>query len=90
MGPCAAWVNGQALTPVDMFNASAGQSDPFLNLFIRQRIPTLGFLPTHLEALVDLRNLLAQGYVPVMGQDGQTVYLVQAARSIRGGVSFTF
>jgi len=84
------WVNGPALTPVDMFNASPGQSDPFLNLFIRQRIPTLGFLPTHLEALVDLRNLLAQGYVPVMGQDGQTVYLVQAARSIRGGVSFTF
>ncbi|MGC1962337.1 MAG: carboxypeptidase-like regulatory domain-containing protein [Candidatus Sulfotelmatobacter sp.] len=84
------WIDGQALTPVDMFNASAGQSDPFLNLFIRQRIPTLGFLPAHMEALVDLRNLLAQGYVPVVGQDGQTVYLVQAARSIRGGVSITF
>jgi hypothetical protein len=25
-----------------------------------------------------------------MGQDGQTVYLVQAARSIRGGVTITF
>jgi hypothetical protein len=25
-----------------------------------------------------------------VGQDGQTVYLVQAARSIRGGVSITF
>jgi len=84
------WVNGPALTPVDMFNASPGQSDPFLNLFIRQPIPTLGFLPAHMEALVDLRNLLAQGYVPVMGQDGQTVYLVQAARSVRGGVTITF
>ena len=84
------WVNGPALTPVDMFNASPGQSDPFLNLFIRQPIPTLGFLPAHMEALIDLRNLLAQGYVPVMGQDGQTVYLVQAARSIRGGVTITF
>ncbi len=84
------WVNGPALTPVDMFNASPGQSDPFLNVFIRQPIPTLGFLPAHMEALVDLRNLLAQGYVPVMGQDGQTVYLVQAARSIRGGVTITF
>jgi hypothetical protein len=84
------WVNGQALTPVDMFNASPGQSDPFLNLFLRQPIPTLGFLPAHMEALVDLRNLLAQGYVPVMGTDGQTVYLVQAARSVRGGLSFTF
>lgn len=84
------WVNGPALTPVDMFNASPGQSDPFLNLFVRQHIPTLGFLPAHMEALIDLRNLLAQGYVPVVGQDGQTVYLVQAARSIRGGVTITF
>jgi len=84
------WVNGSALTPVDMFNASPGQSDPFLNLLVRQPIPTLGFLPAHMEALIDLRNLLAQGYVPVMGQDGQTVYLVQAARSIRGGVMITF
>ena len=84
------WVNGQALTPVDMFNASPGQSDPFLNLFIRQHIPTLGFLPAHMEMLIDLRNLLAQGYVPVIGQDGQTVYLVQSARSVRGGVVITF
>ena len=84
------WVNGSALTPVDMFNASRGQSDPFMNLFVRQPIPTLGFLPAHMEAVIDLRNLLAQGYVPVMGQDGQTVYLVQAARSIRGGVTITF
>jgi Carboxypeptidase regulatory-like domain len=84
------WVNGPALTPVDMFNASPGQSDPFFNLFIRQAIPTMGILPAHMEALIDLRNLLAQGYVPVVGQDGQTVYLVQAARSIRGGVSISF
>ena len=84
------WVNGPALTPVDMFNASAGQSDPYLNIFIRQPIPTLGFLPSHMEAVIDVRNLLAQGYVPVLGQDGQTVYLVQSARSVRGGVAFTF
>jgi hypothetical protein len=81
------WVNGQALTPVDMFNASHGESDPYLNFFVRQPIPCMG---GHMEAIVDLRNLLAQGYVPVLGQDGQTVYLVQAARSVRGGVAFTF
>ena len=50
----------------------------------------MGFLPVHMEALIDVRNLLAQGYVPVLGQDGQTVYLVQAARSVRGGLAFTF
>jgi hypothetical protein len=84
------WVNGEALTPVDMFNASPGQSDPYLNLLVRQPIPTMGFLPSHMEAVIDVRNLLAQGYVPVMGQDGQTVYLVQAARAVRGGVTITF
>jgi hypothetical protein len=81
------WINGSAITPVDMFNASPGQSDPFLNVFLRQPIPAMG---GHVEAIIDLRNLLAQGYVPVIGQDGQTVYLVQAARSVRGGVAFTF
>jgi hypothetical protein len=81
------WVNGQAITPVDMFNTSPGQSDPFLNIFVRQPIPAFG---GRMEALIDIRNLLAQGYVPVVGRDGQTVYLVDSARSIRGGVSFSF
>jgi hypothetical protein len=81
------WVNGPALTPVDLFDSSAGQSGPFLNLFVRQPIPAMG---GHVEAIIDVRNLLAQGYVPVLGQDGQTVYLVQAARSVRAGLAFTF
>jgi len=80
------WVNGPALTPVDMFNASPGQSEPFLNIFLRQPIPSRG----HMEAIIDVRNLLAQGYVPVLGQDGQTVYLVDSARSVRGGFAFNF
>ena len=83
------YAGGRALTPVDEFNTSAGQSDPYLNLCIRQPIPGT-FLAGHMEVLVDLRNLLAQGYVPVMGQDGRTVYLVQSARSVRGGVAFSF
>jgi hypothetical protein len=84
------WTDGPALTQVDMFNASPGRTDPYLNLFIRQPIPTLGFLPGHMEALLDIRNLLAQGYVPVVGQDGQVVYFVQSARSVRGGVTINF
>ena len=84
------WTSGRALTPVDMFNASPGQSEPYLNAYVRQPLPTLGFLPVKMEAMIDVRNLLAQGYVPVMGADGQTVYLVQSARSVRGGLAFTF
>jgi carboxypeptidase family protein len=84
------WISGQALTPVDMFNASPGQSDPYLNIFFRQPIPGTSFLPGHMDALIDVRNLLAQGYVPLLGQDKHTVYLVQSARAVRGGVAFTF
>jgi hypothetical protein len=84
------WTSGRALTPVDMFNVSPGQSEPYLNAYVRQPLPTLGFLPVKMEAMIDVRNLLAQGYVPVMGADGQTVYLVQSARSVRGGLAFTF
>ncbi len=84
------WTDGPVLTPVDMFNSSSGESAPYLNLYFRQPIPGGSFLPNHLEAMIDLRNLLAQGYVPVQGEDGHTVYLVQAARSVSGGLAFTF
>jgi len=83
------YTGGRTLTPVDLFDTSAGQSDPYLNLCIRQPIPA-SLLARHVEILVDLRNLLAQGYVPVMGRDGRTIYLVQSARSMRGGVAFNF
>jgi hypothetical protein len=84
------WINGPALTPVDLFNSSPGQTDAFLNLVLRQPIPSMGFLPARLEVLIDLRNLLAQGYVPVLAQDGHTIYLVQSARAVRGGLAFSF
>jgi hypothetical protein len=81
--------SGHTLTPVDEFNTSAGQADPYLDFCFRQPIPA-SFLAGHMEVLMDLRNLLAQGYVPVMGRDGRTLYLVQSARSARGGVAFSF
>jgi hypothetical protein len=84
------WTGGNALTDVDMFDNSPGQADPYLSIFLRQPIPGTGFLPGRMDAVIDIRNLLAQGYVPVAGQDGHTVYLVQAARAVRGGLAFTF
>src|SRR5271166_1597936 len=85
------WTSGDnTLTPVDLFNASAGQADPYFNIFVRQPLPHIHGMPLNMEALIDLRNLLAQGYVPVIGPDGATVYLTQSARSVRGGLAFTF
>jgi hypothetical protein len=84
------WLSGSGLTPVDMFNASAGETDPYLSFFIRQPVPTMHIFPNGLEALIDVRNLLAQGYRPVLSEDGSTVYLVQGSRVIRAGLSFNF
>ncbi len=85
------WINGEyALTRVDMFDASVGQADPYLSIFVRQPIPGTNFMPVHMEALVDIRNLLAQGYVPVTGNAGHNLYLAESARVFRGGVAFTF
>ena len=84
------WASSNAVTPVDLFNASPGQADPYFSIVIRQPIPGGSFLPGHIEALVDVRNLLAQGYRPFFSPDGRTLYLVQSARAVRGGLAFTF
>jgi len=84
------WTSGNAVSVVDAFNASPGQADPYLSIFIRQPLPGTGFIPGKMDALLDIRNLLAQGYLPAIGPDGRPVYLMQAARSLRGGLAFTF
>jgi len=84
------WINGGAVTPVDMFDASPGQAGAYWNFFIRQPLPGNYFVANHMQALLEVSNLLAQGYVPLVGQDGRTLYLVQAPRTLRGGVAFSF
>ena len=44
------WLSGRALTPVDMFNASPGQADPYLSFFVRQPLPS--FVPAKMEAQI--------------------------------------
>jgi hypothetical protein len=84
------WTGGNTLSTVDSFNTSAGQADPYLSIFIRQPLPCVGFMPAKMDALLDIRNLLAEGYQPITGQDGHTIYMVQSARVLRGGLAFTF
>lgn len=81
------WQNARTVTPVDAFSDSV--QDPYLSLFLRQPI-RMGRLPNGVEALVDVRNLLAQGYRPFLSRDGSTLYFAQAARCVEGGLSFSF
>jgi hypothetical protein len=82
------WLSGRAVSHQDAFGESAFQLDPYLNLSVRQPLPTF-FMNGRWEALADFRNLLAEGYTSVNGRDGR-VMLVPAVRSFRGGVSFQF
>jgi hypothetical protein len=82
------WISGTTLSRLDAFGEAAYQTDPNLHLSIRQPLPGLG--PAgRWEVLADFGNLLAQGYMPVNGQDSR-IMLVPVLRSFRGGVSFQF
>jgi Carboxypeptidase regulatory-like domain/TonB dependent receptor len=84
------WMDGNAIVPSHVFTTQSAYVSPGFNVLFRQPLPQLFGLPGRLEFMADLRNLLAQGYLPVNTSAGQKLQLVQAPRSIRGGVSFIF
>jgi hypothetical protein len=82
------WQLGNTVTAVAPYDMSA--PDAYLSILLRQPLHCWHLLPNGMEALVDVRNLLAEGYRPFVTSDGSTLYFAQADRSVRGGVSFTF
>jgi Carboxypeptidase regulatory-like domain len=82
------WQTGGTLTPVAPFATEV--SSAFLSLYLRQPIHYRRVLPNGIEALVDVRNLLAQGYRPFLTSDGSTLYFAQVDRCVEGGLSFSF
>lgn len=82
------WQPPRTLTSVDAF--SSGIPDAYLSFLLRQPIRYRRVIPNGVEALVDVRNLLAEGYRPFVSSDGSTLYFAQAARCVEGGLSFSF
>jgi Carboxypeptidase regulatory-like domain len=80
---------GERVTGVDPYGQSALDIQPYLSLQIRQPLPSFDFLPAHIEAMADFRNLMAEGYSPVSGSEGRLL-LTPAYRSFRGGFSVEF
>ncbi|GAA3765168.1 hypothetical protein GCM10022270_26050 [Terriglobus aquaticus] len=82
------WQRASTLTAVDSFRAN---TDPaYLSLLLRQRLERLPLLPSGLEVVVQVQNLLAQGYQPYLSSDGHTLYLAQSPRMLQAGLAFTF
>lgn len=82
------WQDPHSLTTVNAF--SSGIPDAYLSFLVRQPIHYRRVIPNGVEALVDVRNLFAQGYRPFVTSDGSTLYFAQAARCIEAGLSFSF
>ncbi len=82
------WQPLSTLTQVTPFDSSV--PDAYLGLSIRQPLHLQFSGSGQLAAVVDVRNLLAQGYRPFLSQDGTTVYFAQSQRCLAAGLSFTF
>jgi Carboxypeptidase regulatory-like domain len=82
------WQPEDTVTSVAPYSANA--MEPYLNLHICQPIHMRHDGASGFEALLDLRNLLAQGYRPYLLGDGSVVVFAQDQRGVQGGLAFTF
>ena len=83
------WSDARTLTPGHLYSTQSLRPEPGFNVYVRQPMPWSP-LPWRLEITADLRNLLAQGYLPLMAGGGRRVFLMQTPRAFRGGLSFIF
>jgi hypothetical protein len=79
--------NDRWATPGNVYSTQPNRAMPGLNLCVHQPLP--GFA-RRVEATADLRNMLAQGYLPVGMASGQSLTLIETPRTLRGGLAFTF
>ncbi len=83
------WQPDDTVTAVAPFAEDAAA--PYLNLHLRQplhRSHRQG--SANVEALLDVRNLLAEGYRPYITSDGSVLIFAQDQRGVRAGLAFTF
>ena len=88
------WRASYRWQPEDTVTEAAPYADnaaePYLNLKLRQSIHHGRDGATGVEALLDVRNLLAEGCRPFVLSDGSVLVFAQEQRGIRGGLAFTF
>jgi hypothetical protein len=82
------WQPDGTVTEVARFAEDA--ASPFLNVRLRQPIHITRDGSGGLEALLEVRNLLAEGYRPYILSDGSLLLFADDQRSLRAGLAFTF
>lgn len=84
------WVARGTVVPRHLFVTQNTYLAPGFNIFVRQPLPAFLGIPARMELTADLRNLLAQGYLPLGVNSGNTILIVQSPRVVRGGLNFVF
>jgi hypothetical protein len=84
------WTDYQSAMPAPQYSTQSARPEPGLNIVLRQPIPSFPGMPGRMEASAELRNLLAQGYLPLTMSGGQSLLLVNTPRCFRGGLAFVF
>lgn len=82
------WQPVGLVTAIDSYRAFSDQA--YLSFTVRQPIHMGRILPQGLEGIVNVTNLLAQGYRPFLSSDGSTLFLAQSPRTLEAGLSVTF
>jgi hypothetical protein len=82
------WQPEDTVTQVAPFGEDA--ASPYLNLHLRQPMRISANGTSRIEAQIDLRNLLAQGYQQLVLSDGSLLIFAQDQRSVSGGLAFIF
>ncbi len=82
------WQPDDTVTEVAPFAANA--VTPYLSLHLAQPIHITRDGAGGIEMLIEVRNLLAEGYRPYVLSDGSLLFFAQDQRCFRGGLGFTF
>jgi hypothetical protein len=82
------WQPEDTVTRVAPFALEA--TEPYLNLHFRQPVRLHHNGTAGIDVLLDVRNLLAQGYRPYLLGDGSMLIFAQEQRGVYGGLAFTF
>jgi hypothetical protein len=82
------WQPENTVTRVAPFAADA--SEPYLNVHLRQPVCLHREGVRSLDAMFDLKNMLAQGDRPFVLSDGSLLVFAQDQRSVSAGLAFTF
>jgi hypothetical protein len=81
------WTDFRTLVPIHYSLTTRDNQEIGWNVRFRQPLPAFGGM--RMEAVAELRNLMAQGYLPIGSGDRRTL-LTNSPRGVRGGVSFIF